>query len=86
MGGKIFVIDGNEALRELVEAPYASEDLLQQLLAKYPDLLSGDQIDRETPRRFLLVSREVETARLAPAGGRSTTSFSIRTGSRLSWK
>ena len=70
MGGKIFVIDSNEALRELVEAPYASEDLLQQLLAKYPDLLSGDQIDRDTPRRFLLVSREVEVPDCEAGPGR----------------
>lgn len=70
MGGKIFVIDGNEALRELVEAPYASEDLLQQLLAKHPDLLSGDQIDKDTPRRFLLVSREVEVPDCEAGPGR----------------
>lgn len=70
MGGKIFVIDGDDALRELVEAPYASEDLLQQLLAKFPDLLSGDQIDRETPRRFLLVSREMEVPDCEAGPGR----------------
>src|SRR5262249_54088881 len=41
------------------EAPYDSEALLQQLLAQYPDLLAGDQMDSGEPRRWLLVSREM---------------------------
>src|SRR5262245_45121462 len=41
------------------EAPYDSETLLQRLLADHPDLLAGDQIDAEEPRRWLLVSREM---------------------------
>jgi hypothetical protein len=32
---------------------------LQKLLADHPDLLAGDQIDAEEPRRWLLVSREM---------------------------
>jgi len=42
--------------------PYANEDLLQRLLADYPDLLAGDQMDKTVPRRWLLVSREVAGA------------------------
>lgn len=41
------------------ETKYDSESLLQKLLADYPDLLAGDQIDLEEPRRWLLVSREM---------------------------
>jgi hypothetical protein len=41
------------------EAPYDSEALLQKLLADHPDLLAGDQIDAEEPRRWLLVTREM---------------------------
>ena len=41
------------------EAPYDSETLLQKLLADHPDLLAGDQIDAEEPRRWLLVTREM---------------------------
>ncbi len=41
------------------EAPYDSERLLQQLLADHPDLLAGDQIDTDEPRRWLLVTREM---------------------------
>lgn len=41
------------------ESPYDSEDVLQQLLANYPDLLAGDQISPEEPRRWLHISREM---------------------------
>lgn len=58
MSRGIFLIDGNEQLVELREQPYDSEDLLQRLLASYPSLLSGDQINRANPRRWVLVARE----------------------------
>jgi hypothetical protein len=38
---------------------YEAEALLQELLAKHPDLLAGEQIDPESPRRWLLISREL---------------------------
>ncbi|RQD81830.1 MAG: hypothetical protein D5R96_06405 [Methanocalculus sp. MSAO_Arc2] len=41
------------------ETPYDSEDLLQQLLQDYPALLTGDQINREQPRKWLLITREM---------------------------
>jgi hypothetical protein len=40
------------------ERPYPSEDLLQELLAKYPNLQAGNQINIDKPRKWLLVSRE----------------------------
>ena len=46
-------------LTALVEAPYDTEDILQALLARHHDLLPGDQIDPENPRRWLLVTREM---------------------------
>lgn len=58
MNGRIFLLDGDD-LRPMDEQPYDSEDLLQRLLAKHPDLLAGDQIDDTDPRRWLLVEREV---------------------------
>ncbi len=58
MTGRIYHIDQNETLRALPERPYDSESLLQELLAKYPDLLAGEQMDEESPRRWLLVARE----------------------------
>ena len=59
MGGGIYLIQDNDFLVEMTEQAYESEERLQELLEKYPNLLAGDQIDRATPRRWLLISREV---------------------------
>jgi hypothetical protein len=57
---KIFLVgDEKERLIALEEAEYITEDMLQGLLEKYPDLLPGDQIVPENPRRWLLVAREM---------------------------
>ncbi|MGI9310665.1 MAG: hypothetical protein ACR2P7_03925 [bacterium] len=57
---KIFLINPNhKKLTAMREAAYASEDDLQGYLARYPDLLPGEQIDPENPRRWLLVAREM---------------------------
>jgi hypothetical protein len=40
VSGGIFVLDGAEVVA-MHEQPYDSEDLLQALLADYPDLLAG---------------------------------------------
>lgn len=57
---KIFFL-GQDAgsLTTLTEAPYDTEEVLQLLLANFPDLLPGEQIDPENPCRWLLVSREM---------------------------
>ena len=57
MRPSIFLL-GDGRLTELKEQPYDSEDLLQKLIADYPNLLAGDQIDDTSPRRWLVVSRE----------------------------
>ncbi|OPY57640.1 MAG: hypothetical protein A4E49_00009 [Methanosaeta sp. PtaU1.Bin112] len=60
MDAKIFLVDddGNR-LRQMIETSFVTEENLQILLAHYPDLLPGDQINPENPRRWLLVTREV---------------------------
>jgi len=58
MNGGIYLIQDNDQLVEMKEQAYPSEDLLQGLLAKYPNLLAGDQMDSAAPRRWLLISRE----------------------------
>lgn len=40
------------------ELPHSSEDLFQRLLASYPSLPAGEQMDTDEPRRWLLVRRE----------------------------
>ena len=54
----IFLLKNDDQLIEMTNQKYESEDLLQGLLAKYPNLLAGDQMDSESPRRWLLISRE----------------------------
>ncbi len=54
----IFLVQGDE-LVELTSEVYRSEELLQQLLARYPDLLAGRQMDEQSPRRWLLINREL---------------------------
>lgn len=58
MGG-IFLIQTDGKLVEMKEALYESEDVFQTVLADYPTLLAGDQIDSQKPRRWLLIAREV---------------------------
>jgi len=58
MSGSIFLMGEDGGLTELREQPYEAEPVLQELLARYPDLLAGDQVDPAEPRRWLLVARE----------------------------
>src|SRR5260370_35501767 len=58
MNPGIFLIQDNEDLVEMNEQEYDSEELLQTLLAKYPSLLAGSQIDAKAPRKWLLIDRE----------------------------
>lgn len=57
--GRIFLLHPNNELAPLDEAEYDSEDLLQTILTNHPDLLGGEQINPDSPRRFLLVAREI---------------------------
>ena len=59
MSGKIYLVGADGNLLTMNEAPYEAEALLQRLLASYPDLLAGDQMRPSSPRRWLLISREV---------------------------
>jgi hypothetical protein len=58
MSGIYLLQDGGD-LVEMRESSYDSEALLQRLLAQYPNLLAGDQINASRPRRWLLVTREM---------------------------
>jgi hypothetical protein len=59
MNGGIFLIQRSGELVEMKAQPYDTEAVLQVLLAKYPNLLAGDQMDGAAPRRWLLVTREM---------------------------
>jgi uncharacterized DUF497 family protein len=70
MGGGIYLIQDDDRLVEMTEQPYNSEDQLQELLETYPNLIAGDQIDRATPRRWLLISRDVSLLSEDESAGR----------------
>ncbi|MBP0015601.1 MAG: hypothetical protein J7545_11880 [Roseofilum sp. SBFL] len=59
MGGGIYLIQDEDHLVEMMEQSYDSEERLQELIEKYPNLLAGDQIDRATPRWWLGITREI---------------------------
>jgi hypothetical protein len=59
VAGRIYLLKEDSTLLAMEETTYDSENLLQKLLADHPDLLAGDQIDAEEPRRWLLVTREM---------------------------
>ncbi|MGH6953459.1 MAG: hypothetical protein ACREGL_04710 [Alphaproteobacteria bacterium] len=50
MSDAIFLLQGERELVELASQQYDSEDVLQRLLAQYPNLIPGAQIDGESPR------------------------------------
>lgn len=57
--GQIFILKDDNTLIEVKNHTYDSENLLQALLSEYPNLLAGEQINTVSPRRWLLISREV---------------------------
>lgn len=59
MSAKIFLLGKSNVLTEVEETQYASESVLQDLLARFPNLLAGDEMTPNAPRRWLLVSREM---------------------------
>jgi hypothetical protein len=57
-GGAIFTL-GEAGLIKLAETAYSTESVLQEYLQKHSDLIPGDQISPDNPRRWLHVAREI---------------------------
>jgi hypothetical protein len=70
MSGGIFLLRGDDDLVPMTAQPYDTEDMLQALLARFPDLLPGDQFAGAAPRRWLLTGREAALASDEDGGGR----------------
>jgi len=70
MKGGINLVQEDDQLIEMTEQSYDSEDILQSLLEKHPNLLAGDQINEIEPRRWILVSRELYISIEEDASGR----------------
>jgi hypothetical protein len=66
----IYLISDSGELRRVEHQRYSNEDILQELIAKHPDLLAGDQIDADAPPRWLLIRREAAIPDSADGGDR----------------
>ena len=58
MTERIYAMDERENLEPLEERRFEQEEHLQKLIADHPDLLAGEQIRPEDPRRWILITRE----------------------------
>jgi len=59
MAGKIYVLRDGDNLAELTLSPYPDENSFQNLIEKHPEILAGDQINPDNPRKWLFISREM---------------------------
>jgi len=64
----MFILRGDGSLKSMSSKPYDSEALLQSWIADHPELLGGDQINPEDPRRWLLIRREAGVPRDPDSG------------------
>src|SRR5687768_1846408 len=66
----VFLMQSDGKLVEMIEQQYASEDILQQLVAKYPNLLAGENGALQNNRKWLLISREAAVSGDEQCNGR----------------
>lgn len=59
MNRKIYKLIDDELIN-FEESKHHNENDFQQLIADYPELIPGDVIDRENPRRWIVVGREID--------------------------
>ena len=63
--------DGDSAtLNEFQEKPFDEEDALQELIARSPELLAGEQMNPSDPPRWILIAREAGIADQADGAAR----------------
>ncbi|WKZ83187.1 MAG: hypothetical protein QY307_02745 [Acidimicrobiia bacterium] len=65
----MFVKRADGSLVKMTEKGYDFEAILQGLITEHPDLLVGDQIDPEQPRRWLVIDQEVGVPAAEGGGG-----------------
>ena len=69
MSDSIFLVNNDGSVTEAPGAPYNAEAELQELLAGNIHLLPGAQINRDNPRRWLLIKREAGVPDREGGGG-----------------
>ena len=62
MSNCVFLVQQDGKLVEMIEQQYTSEDILQQLIAKYPNILAGENGAVTGDRKWLLITREAAIA------------------------
>jgi hypothetical protein len=70
VSGGVYYLDAQGALTEMKESAFAVELDLQDLVARHPNLLVGDQIDPASPRKWLLIDKEVGIPDVEEGGSR----------------
>lgn len=70
MAERIYLRGGGGELEPLEEETFVTEDELQELIAEHPELLDGEQICPDDPRRWILVAREQGIAETQGGGAR----------------
>ena len=58
MAERIYHLNEQGQLEPMTEKQFDLEDTLQELVANHPDLLSGEQMNPDNPRRWILINRE----------------------------
>ena len=69
-GERIYLLDGEGDPRPLDEAQYQDEAALQRLIADHPEVLAGERMTPEAPRRWLPIRREMGIADSDESGDR----------------
>jgi len=59
MAEKIYIRNASGELEPLTEKEFETEELLQKLIGEHPELLGGDQMRPDDPRRWILIRREM---------------------------
>jgi len=70
MASGVFVLKDAKTLIPMRSAEFSAEHVFQNLIADFPTLLAGDQIDPVSPRRWLLVKQEKSIPSEQGGGGR----------------
>lgn len=70
MPSGIFLINTDGSLVELQETKYESETVLQELLANYPSVLSGNKSSGDSPVSWVLIRREMGIPAIREGGNR----------------
>ena len=68
MAERIYNRGSDGGLEPLQEQPFSTEDELQELIAKHPALLDGEQMRPGDPLRWILITREKGIARTPDSG------------------